>query len=391
MKENACPICLEKNIEIFFEIENAPIFSLVTVKTKAEALDIETKRIDLGLCHNCGFIFNTTFDKNIDYFTAGYEDQQGFSKTFMKFLSEISTSFIKRHNLNGKNGLEIGCGKGDFIKLISNIAGGNGIGIDPAYETGRQTESNLTFKKEFYSLEHGQLDFDYICCRHTLEHIHDPVSFLKLILDSIEHKPEVKILFEIPQMKRILDVQAFWDIYYEHCSYFTPGVLASVFRRVGFEIIDLRLAYDNQYVVLEATTRVDKKGAAMRHNLEEPIEEVLKSVKIFNHKVNENLRKWRSYLAVLKKEGKKAVIWGGGSKAVGFLTQFNDLKIIDYIVDINPHMAGNFIPGFGIQYVSPSELTEIQPDVVIIMNGVYQEEIRKTLQAMDLRPELRSL
>ena len=36
--------------------------------------------------------------------------------------------------------------------------------------------------------------------------------------------------FELPDSRRVFDEVAFWDIYYEHCSYFTPGSLARLFR-----------------------------------------------------------------------------------------------------------------------------------------------------------------
>jgi hypothetical protein len=51
-------------------------------------------------------------------------------------------------------------------------------------------------------------------------------------------------------------------------------------------------------------------------------------------------------------------------------------------------MQGNFIPGIGIQYISPDALKELQPDVVLIMNGIYRREIGKMLEERGLQPEL---
>ena len=48
------------------------------------------------------------------------------------------------------------------------------------------------------------------------------------------------VFFEVPDTMRILREGAFWDIYYEHCSYFTPGSLARRFRRTGFDINELK-------------------------------------------------------------------------------------------------------------------------------------------------------
>jgi GH35 family endo-1,4-beta-xylanase len=64
------------------------------------------------------------------------------------------------------------------------------------------------------------------------------------------------------------------------------------------------------------------------------------------------------------------------------------MKVIKHVVDINPHMQGNYIPGIGIQYVHPKILHLFKPDTIIIMNAVYKTEIEKMLTEMDLFPEL---
>lgn len=54
-------------------------------------------------------------------------------------------------------------------------------------------------------------------------------------------------------------------------------------------------------------------------------------------------------------------------------------------------MQGNYIPGIGLQYKPPKFLETFKPDHVIIMNGVYENEIKKMLMEMNLEPELISL
>jgi hypothetical protein len=54
-------------------------------------------------------------------------------------------------------------------------------------------------------------------------------------------------------------------------------------------------------------------------------------------------------------------------------------------------MENNFIPGIGSQYVQPAFLATYQPDAVIIMNGVYQQEITASLHQMGVFPEVHAL
>lgn len=390
MKHTACPNCRQSDFEDFFEIRNAPVHSLVTIKDREEALEIPRKDITLAFCNHCGFIFNSSFDTSLDYYTQGYEDQQGFSPTFVKFLTGVTQKFIDRYDIKNKEVIEIGCGKGDFISLISELGNNKGIGIDPAWVPGRTKENpNVRFIKEFYSEKHGDLKADCISCRHTLEHIHDTYGFMETIRKSIRDNQKVVLFFEVPSIVRILQIQAFWDIFYEHCTYMSPGSLGRLFRMTGFEVLDMYLEYDNQYLFIEAKPVEGTSGKV--HPLEESVEDLKQLTLEFVRKINLQLGEWRNRLAGFKQEGKKVVIWGGGSKSVGFLTQFDDIGIIEHVVDINPHMHGNFIPGIGKQYVSPDFLTDYKPDVVIIMNSVYMEEIRKMLNERGLDPELLGL
>lgn len=387
MKHLKCPSCQSQELHDFFVVKNAPVQSLVTIKSYDEAIAIPRNDITLTFCNQCGFIFNSTFDTSIDYYTGGYEDQQGFSPTFKVFITELTNRFIEKYDVREKDVIEIGCGKGDFINLMCELGNNRGIGIDPAYVPGRsQPDPKVSFIKEFYSHEHGALPNDVITCRHTLEHIHATDAFFKTIRESIHEGDEVTLLFEVPCIVRILQVQAFWDIFNEHCSYFSPGSLARLFRKNGFEVLDEYLEYDDQYLFVEA--RPVSTTSERVHPIEESVAELRKMVDDFVVQINAQLNQWRERLLKMKEQGKKVVVWGGGSKSVGFLTQFDDLKVIKHVVDINPHMQGNYIPGIGIQYQTPDDLKAIQPDVVIIMNGVYKNEIAAMLNERGLQPEL---
>jgi SAM-dependent methyltransferase len=390
MKRTSCPGCYSPDINEFFVVKNAPVQSIVTIKSYEKAISIPRKDITLAFCNNCGFIFNSSFDTGIDHFTQGYEDQQIFSPTFQKFITEITNRFIEKYNVYEKDVIEIGCGKGDFINLICGLGNNRGTGIDPAYVEGRQKPNpNVSFIKEFYSEKHGELPADVITSRHTLEHIHETGEFVKIIRDSIKDDREITVLTEVPNVERILKIQAFWDIFYEHCSYFSGGSLARLFKLNGFEVIDVYTEYSNQYLFVEAKPAIQSDvETGNPHPNEEPVEELKKLAGGFVVKISRQLEEWKSLLLKLKSENKKVAIWGGGSKAVGFLTHFDELGVVKHVVDINPHIQGNYIPGIGKQYMPPEFLKQFQPDMVIIMNGIYEDEISKSLTEMNLSPDL---
>lgn len=373
-------------MDAFFKIPNAPIQSVVAIDNYEAAISIPRRDIVLNFCNCCGFIFNSEFDTEWDYYTKGYEDQQGFSPTFVEFITRKTQRFIDQYNIKEKLVVEIGCGKGDFIRLMCDLGRNRGVGIDPAWVPGRFPErEDVRFIRDFYSLGHGDLSADCITCRHTLEHIFEVDEFMQTIRASCQGRKPT-LFFEVPCMLRILQVQAFWDIFGEHCSYFSPGSLARVFRRNGFEVVDMFIAYKEQYLFIVA--RPVEKPSTWTHPLEESIEALRAIIQVFVRQIEAQVDAWRARLLHYKETGKKVVIYGGGSKSVAFLTQFDAIGLIEHVVDINPHIQGNYIPGIGLQYVGPDFLKIYQPDVVIMMNSIYTEEIRNSLHVRGLFPEL---
>ena len=89
----------------------------------------------------------------------------------------------------------------------------------------------------------------------------------------------------------------------------------------------------------------------------------------------------------IKDEKRRAIIWGSGSKCVAFMTTLEIQDEVQYIVDINPHRHGKFIPGIGKQIVSPQFLKDYKPEKIIIMNPVYCTEIKKMVEDMDITAE----
>jgi hypothetical protein len=76
---------------------------------------------------------------------------------------------------------------------------------------------------------------------------------------------------------------------------------------------------------------------------------------------------------------------------VAFLTTLGSRGEIDYVVDINPLKHGTYLAGTGQQVVAPAFLKDYGPDLVIVMNPVYCDEIQKELTGMGLAAEIMAL
>ncbi len=130
-------------------------------------------------------------------------------------------------------------------------------------------------------------------------------------------------LFQIPNARYVLCDVAFWDIYYEHCSYFTKGSLARLFRAQWLRgERDLWTVYDDQYLMIEArpVAATSELGSLVG---EESPAETLQMVDYFVEHYETKRTDWRRKLQEMKTAGQKVVLWGGGSKGVAFLTTLN--------------------------------------------------------------------
>jgi hypothetical protein len=198
---------------------------------------------------------------------------------------------------------------------------------------------------------------------------------------------DTTVFFQVPDMLRILKETAFWDIYYEHCSYFSLGSLARLFRRCGFAVTALAREYDGQYLTITARPAVnDRPGVAFEQ--EDDLVELSVLVEQFAKNFARLRQQWRARLDEYLRAKRRVVVWGSGSKGVAFLTTLGANSGIDYVVDINPRRQGFFMAGTGQEIVSPAFLQRYQPDVVIIMNPIYQTEVIAELERLHLSPEV---
>jgi hypothetical protein len=90
----------------------------------------------------------------------------------------------------------------------------------------------------------------------------------------------------------------------------------------------------------------------------------------------------------MKAAGQQAVVWGGGSKGVTFLNTLQIQYQIEYVVDVNPHKHGKYVAGTGQMIVAPEHLIKYRPDIIIVMNPIYLEEIARYVKQMNLSTEL---
>ncbi len=208
-----------------------------------------------------------------------------------------------------------------------------------------------------------------ICCRHVLEHIHDPLGFLRGIRKTLDSRADCVLFFEVPNAAHTFGRGAVWDILYEHCNYFTAHSLYTLFAAAGFQPLRVDERYDGQFLTIEARP-------VSRAAVPEPVPAQDRFAD-FQGTFHDIVDSWRAQMAAWDQEHRQVMVWGAGTKGATFLNAlglFHDT--LEYVVDINPGKQGRFVPGTGQEIIAPASLAWCRPDTIIVMNPAYAREIR---------------
>ncbi|MCP4263345.1 MAG: methyltransferase domain-containing protein [Planctomycetes bacterium] len=383
IKRQKCPVCHNSEMLVFFQAERLPVFCNVLWDSRAKAMAAPLAQIHLAYCHECGLVYNLTFDSALMHYSAAYENSLHFSPRFRQWADETAERLVKQYQLYDKDIIEIGCGQGDFLEILQRLGNNRVLGFDPSYNSNKKTDEiekpAINIIPKAYSEDFNNYPADFICCRHVLEHIDRPLEFLKSIRSTIGQQKDCVVYFEVPNALFNLEHMGLWDIIYEHCSYFTSESLANLFLRAGFEPIEIAERYDGQFLRIEARSRQnDSKPELDRKWVVSNIRHLIDK---FQNVYTEKVLSWRSTLSELENQNSRAVIWGAGSKGVTFVNTLNiSYKQIEYIVDLNPRKHGKFVPGTAQCIVGPDFLKEYRPQTTIIMNPIYRSEIQAAIK-----------
>ncbi len=385
----ACPVCEERRW--FPLLESMVPVHCNRLEDSAEAARAAPKgRFELQLCRACGMVFNTAFDPALMTYDPDYENAQHFSPRFRRYLEELTADLVERYDLRGKDVLEIGCGDAYFLQLLCRQGSNRGYGYDPAAPV-KSPDPSVTLIHDLYGPQYADRPADLVACRHVLEHLERPADLIRSLHATLQPQPNASIYFEVPDGRFTFESLGIWDLLYEHCSYFTDRSLHRLFHRHGFTVSGWESRFDGQFLALHGA-RANGEASAKepaRMPVEEP--EVPSWAAQFRQVYHEQLEQWGGRIRQWVDQGRVVVVWGAGTKGVMFLNSVRGADWVKAVVDVNPRKCGKFVAGTGQPIVAPPALAELRPDVVVVVNPAYREEIVTDLARRGLQPQVEVL
>jgi hypothetical protein len=340
------------NLSLVFQQTNVPVFQNKVYPTFEMAREAEKGEVELVQSSISGFVFNNSFRPHIMNYDVHYQNEQANSEVFQKHLKYV-LQLLKGYGIQNKKVVEVGCGKAVFFDMMLS-EGIDCWGFDPTYEG-----NNERIKKEYLDESQKGIEADVIIMRHTLEHITKPFTFLHTIARANDYKGFLFV--EVPTFEWIVNKKAFWDIFYEHCNYFTEQSLGCMFDDAATGNF-----FGGQYIYLWADLSKIKPTIASN----------LQFTKFNTSSFGQKLE---DYKAILCNSGSFAV-WGAGAKGSTFLNLLDrERKAVKYVIDINPAKQNKFIAGTGHSIYSPDILMTEPVENILIMNENYSEEIKEQI------------
>ena len=310
--------------------------------------------LDLCQCMGCGLV---QFDcEPVDYYRdvirAG-----GFSKTMVELRRYQYKHLIDSYHLEGKKFIEVGCGQGEFLKVLSEFpVEVHGIEHDPhLVELARAQGLDVTegFTETEDTRFAGGL-YDVFLSFNFLEHQPDPSTMLQAIYRNLED--DAMGLITVPSFEYIMDHNSYYELIRDHLAYYTFETLTPLLERNGFQVEECEVINrDTLSVIVRKRPQMDTENLL----------ECYVNLK----------REMETYMKYLDAWDKKVAIWGASHQGFTLAATTKLGKKAGYIIDSAPFKQGKFSPASHLPIVAPEYFFEHPVEAIIITAPGYTEEI----------------
>jgi SAM-dependent methyltransferase len=371
-------------------IHATPVHQHVSAPSEQEARRCTRGDVALTFCRHCGFVFNASFDPRLVDYSPGYENSQNCSGIFSNYLDWIIDDLQRRYDLRSKRVVEAGCGQGTFLERLVDRTNCVGVGFDPSFDSTRRTpRPDLQFIADRFDPRHPAAVGDVVYARHVIEHLIRPRDLTSDAARSSAARGGV-VWLETPRFEWILERRAYWDIFYEHCSYFFMPVLESMVAACGLRVTHHAATFGDQYQWIEGASDAAWRTDGDPYPLPGVRDALLfeNALRVFADGWPRWRDAWHTRLVRASAHG-ECVLWGAGAKGVTFLNHLDASRdLVSVVVDINPRKQDRFIAGTGQPIVAPAALAGRQVATVLIANSIYAGEIERSLRELECDAEI---
>ena len=338
---NPCSCCQGTSFERVFDFGDVPLSGVFRDTANAKLPGL---RLAFQLCATCGLLRQDSARPPRDYSVVARPTARQFPRYGDELIAELGFRGVGGDDLV----LEIGCNDGSFLERLRAAGFRRTLGIEPAQGLAGEARGRGfgvvgayfadTVVRELLA-EHGPVRA--VVCRHTLEHVPDPLTFMRDIGACLDAAGGLALI-EVPDGAVIPDemnVQELWD---EHLHYFAPGNLARLINVAGLQVQDLRIRPH-----LDTRNLVAWCGTASNGALALPLVDAQQYVQSWRQ-VEAVWTEYRGRLAAhLRVAPRPVYLIGASHPQCNFANYAGLAPFVDYFIDDDPDKVGRFPPVAG--------------------------------------------
>lgn len=343
-----------------------PLLTLDNMPASAQNIpDGDHVREDAGLtlnlrqCSGCGLV---QFDcEPVDYYRdvirAG-----GFSTTMVELRRYQYRHLIETYHLEGKKFIEVGCGQGEFLKVLTEFPV-KACGLEHDARLAELARSQgLSVEQGFTETEDTRFEggpYDVFLSFNFLEHQPEPSTMLRAIHRNLTEGGMG--LVTVPSFEYIMENNGYYELIRDHIAYYTFDTLASLLERNGFEVLECEMVNRDtlSFIVKKRPMEAAGNLLAGYHDLR---------------------REMETYVKYLGAWNKTAAIWGASHQGFTLAATTALGKAAKYIIDSAPFKQGRFAPASHLPIVSPDHFETEPVDAIVITAPGYTGEIASIIK-----------
>lgn len=321
--------------------------------------------IDINLCQcsGCGLV---QFDCDpVSYYKDSTRAGER-CEALIELRKQQYTHLIETYCLQGKKILEVGAGKGGFLKTLREMSEYS------IQEFGIENNSefvNIARNVEKVNMQQGDVEcletqiegapFDAFVTFAYPARLIDPNAMLQCVSRHLTR--DAVGLVQVPSMEHLLKPGGFYDITRDHVAYYSEATLKFLLVKNGFDILEF-----GEVSELYIYAIVKKRKPYDLQTLWADVEPLADEVRKY---VNKNTEK-----------GKKLAVWCAGHFAFTVLSTAEIGNKVSYIIDNAEFKKGRYSPASHVPIVGPEHFFNEPVDTILILGPIYVNEIIREIR-----------
>lgn len=371
--------------------------SAQNIPAASELAEDHPLSLTLCQCPSCGLVqFDTEpVDYYRDVIRAG-----GGTRTMTRLRHEeyarLLTAMQEQH-IRGRRIVEVGCGRGEFLRMWQNLAedpeGAVALACDqerdplsgqpnaaPLHLVGIEhkpslvEEANASADKKYRVYEgfatgdvrYPEGPFDAFVQFNFLEHQPDPCDMLRNIWHNL--KPQALGLITVPSFEYILRYNGYYELLRDHIANYTEFTLQKLLQDCGFELLSMDLV--NRDTIEAIVRKADPDELSELHYSGRLID-----VSALRDSYDRLSTSVNAHIDHLSESHRTMAIWGASHQGFTLAATTKLGGRVEYIIDSAPFKQGRFSPASHIQIVAPDYAVAHPVDEILIVAPGYTDEI----------------